>query len=1037
MASKKENIKSLFSNTRSRIIILFTAAILGFGIVMGVVKFRAATTAHEVKGASQLGVNPGSISGTPGSSDPTQQYATLQQKQNVDEAKRAITSGDSAIPTIIRTQSFGDGIKAVGPQHGKGGLGFSSLSRDDQDGPEQTLWLQALKDANCSKAAVDKVIGEGAGISVLRQACSCLQLKDNGYHLGELESICSCKDLKAAGYNARQLKNEGFSAVRLRRCGFNACELKGAGFTAQQLKDAGFTDGELKGAGYSKKQIDQAGGLPAGITAADVRKAGCSVAGLRKLRDAGVSAAAVRRISGCSAEQMKAAGYSARALRNAGFSAAELKKAGFSAAQLKDAGYSARDLLNAGFTPKELSAVGFTPAEIKTAETELPPGMTPEDVKDAGCSVAALKRERAAGVSAALIHRYAACSAAALKEAGFSDDALKNAGFTPKQIEAANQAAEEKAKQGDADEKISDAAIRAAGCEPDKLAKLHKEGVSAKRIRMLNGCSARALKDAGFDARSLANAGFTPRQLLAAGFTPQQLIKAGLRPSGSIAAGRKDNCSVASLSAARKMGVSALTIKQTLGCSANALKDAGYTAKELKDAGFTAAELKAAGFNANQLKAAGFSAKELRDAGFSAAALKAAGFTANQLKDAGFSAGELKNAGFSAKELKDAGFSAAALKAAGFSAAALKNAGFSAKELKDAGFSANQLKDAGFGSKALQKAGFTKAELSEAGFSFPDSAVAGLDDAPTSATDMTTLPTIGSGPKSQAEQAVENAKRLQNVLSKQQKRMAEQRYKQNIQQLSGQMMSDANKDLQEWKSVSSQVFVAGTPLPTQSKKGAHDASGSEASSLTHNRNADDANVPEKALVKAGDVLFAVLDTAVNTDQPGPILATIVAGNLKGTKLIGSFNLPGNSDKMVINFNMMSIPGTSGTTSITAYAIDPNTGRTALASRSDHHYLLRYGSLFASHFLEGFGNAFQSANTTVQIGGTGGVSNTTISNGVGRSVLENAVIGLATVGKSWGRVAQEQFSTPTTVELFSGTGLGILFMQNVSLTTGSE
>ena len=97
---------------------------------------------------------------------------------------------------------------------------------------------------------------------------------------------------------------------------------------------------------------------------------------------------------------------------------------------------------------------------------------------------------------------------------------------------------------------------------------------------------------------------------------------------------------------------------------------------------------------------------------------------------------------------------------------------------------------------------------------------------------------------------------------------------------------------------------------------------------------------------------------------------------------------------------------------------------------NNHYLLRYGSLFASSFLEGFGNAFQSANTSVTIGGTGGGNDITVLNGVGRSALENAVIGLATLGKNWGQVAQQQFNRPTTVELYSGTPMGILFTQDL-------
>ena len=478
-----------------------------------------------------------------------------------------------------------------------------------------------------------------------------------------------------------------------------------------------------------------------------------------------------------------------------------------------------------------------------------------------------------------------------------------------------------------------------------------------------------------------------------------------MNPSGVIASGRAADCSVDSLKAAHALGVSASTIKQTLGCSAKAMKDAGYSAAELKAAGFTAAELKDAGFSATDLKNAGFSAKELRAAGFSAQQLKDAGFTAVQLKDAGFSATDLKNAGFSAD--------------------ALRKAGFSAKELKDAGFTAGQLKNAGYSAQELQ----------DAGLSSTDSALASLGDvtqtkAPSSA--VVTLPPLGGPSLSDAQTTqAANTKQLQEILNRQQLQVADQRYQQKIQQKTSAKLTAATQALQDWKTVSSQVYIAGTPPTKDAGKGASiDENGM--GGMSHTTVSTDSAPSAPALIKSGDVLFAVLDTSVNSDEPGPILATIVSGKLNGAKLIGSFTLPANSSKMVISFNSMSVPGAAKTTSINAYAIDPNTARTALASRANHHYLLRYGSLFASTFLEGFGNAFQSANTTITIGGGGGgVQNTTISNGVGRSILENAVIGLATLGKSWGQIAQQQFNTPTTVYLYSCTGIGVLFTQDLS------
>jgi intracellular multiplication protein IcmE len=945
MAGKKENIKALFTNTRSRVIILFTVILLITAVVIGIIKLKSSSDLGPDASAN-VSMVPGGIRSIPGALEPTAQYAKLQEVQNIDQAKTALEKGGSSIPTIIRTQALGAGVQPIGAQAGEGGVGFTTLSMEDQGGAQRSLWLQELQKSSCSKVSVTKVVSEGAVLADLKAACTCIQLKDDGYQISDLVRVCSCKELRAAGFNARQLKDADLSARRLRLCGFDACELRSAGFTAQQMKDGDFSDGELKGAGFSASDIAKASGLPDGIIGADVRNAGCQVDALTRLRAAGVTAAAIRRITGCSAAQLKAAGFSAADLRNAGFSAADLKNAGFTAEQLKQAGFGARDLLNAGFTPDDLAKAGFTSGEVAAAESKLPPGISFADIKSAGCDVEALKKERLASVSAKLISQYTGCSAQALKEAGFTDN-------------------------------------------------------------------------------DLANAGPTPLQLLSAGFTPQQLSQAGIKTAAIIAAGRTADCSVASLKAAQAAGVSATTIKQTLGCSTAAMKAAGYAVATLKDAGFKAAELKNAGFAAAELKNAGFSAKELRDAGFGAASLKGAGFTARQLKDAGSSLADLKNAGFTASQLKAAGSSAKNLKDAGFSAAALRQAGYSAKDLKG-NYTAAELKNAGFSNADLQNAGIS-----------PDTTLAGLQAAaqPSSVpSNLAGIPTVpgGQAPSSAAAAQAASAQQLQEILKRQNQQLADQKYQQKIQQRVSQMLGTANQSMQEWKKVSTQTYTSGS----EEKKGTTSIASGTQSGLSGGQaigsNGVEGNSsPRKAIIKTGDILFAVLDTSVNSDEPGPILATIVSDKLKGAKLIGSFTLPANADKMVISFNTISVPGSAATTSISAYAIDPNTARTALSSDTDHHYLLRYGSLFASSFLEGFGNAFQSANTTVTIGGTGGGNNVTVQNGVGRSALQNAVIGLATVGKSWGQVAQQQFSRPITVEVYSGTGLGILFTQDLT------
>ena len=376
----------------------------------------------------------------------------------------------------------------------------------------------------------------------------------------------------------------------------------------------------------------------------------------------------------------------------------------------------------------------------------------------------------------------------------------------------------------------------------------------------------------------------------------------------------------------------------------------------------------------------------------------------------------------SAAQLKAAGFDVNALKEAGLGVDALRKAGISVKNLKDAGFTADQLKQAGVSDQELTDAGFSSA-----------TGLGSITPLPGVSSVVTTIPSFaGSGAQSSTvAQEAANAKQLANIRAQQNNQMAAQRYQQKIQQQTSVMLSAANQALQGWKLSPEQTYIASSikeEVATQAgERGiATGLQGAEVSGAV-------VKASGPSLVKTGDVLFAVIDTSVNSDEPGPILATIVSGKLKGSRLIGSFNLPSNSDEMVITFNTLSIPGADKTVSVKAFAIDPDTARTALSSQSDHHYLMRYGSLFAATFLEGFGNAFQSADTTITVGGAGSTTNTTVQNGINRSLLENAVIGLATLGKAWGQVAAQQMSRPTTVEVFAGTGVGVLFTQDLKLT----
>lgn len=184
------------------------------------------------------------------------------------------------------------------------------------------------------------------------------------------------------------------------------------------------------------------------------------------------------------------------------------------------------------------------------------------------------------------------------------------------------------------------------------------------------------------------------------------------------------------------------------------------------------------------------------------------------------------------------------------------------------------------------------------------------------------------------------------------------------------------------------------------------------------------------LIKAGTIIFGVLDTAVNSDYPdSPIMVTIVEGKYKGAKLLGKITttkgVSGQMDRVSLNFTLMNLDSWPKSKGVTAYAIDPDTARTVLASTVDYHYLMRYGAMIATSFLQGYSTAITNeGETSVNFG-------TTTSTHPELSPSNKLMVGLGQVGQNLGTATQNYINRPPTVRVDSGVSLGILFMADVT------
>lgn len=219
-----------------------------------------------------------------------------------------------------------------------------------------------------------------------------------------------------------------------------------------------------------------------------------------------------------------------------------------------------------------------------------------------------------------------------------------------------------------------------------------------------------------------------------------------------------------------------------------------------------------------------------------------------------------------------------------------------------------------------------------------------------------------------------------------------------------------------------------TNLPVVGKDGQrNDAQAQAAAASTAAATAAATRPPLK---KAGDTCYAQLDTAVNTDEPSPVTATIMqCGELDQSKIVGKIEVAQNAQKAVLRFTNINVPGQATSLPMDGVAIDEGTRRTALASDVDNHYFLRYGSLFASAFLSGFGEALLKGGQDEQLVTT---QTGAVIQRKAYDTKQMVLAGIGNVGKQAGANMGGVFNRAPTIKIDAGIGIGILFMSDLTL-----
>ncbi len=191
------------------------------------------------------------------------------------------------------------------------------------------------------------------------------------------------------------------------------------------------------------------------------------------------------------------------------------------------------------------------------------------------------------------------------------------------------------------------------------------------------------------------------------------------------------------------------------------------------------------------------------------------------------------------------------------------------------------------------------------------------------------------------------------------------------------------------------------------------------------------SVPEpdqqrRILIEGGSVMYARLETAINSDYPGTVSAVIRGGHYDGARLLGGFRQI--RERVVLEFNRMNPGRGEALYAIRAVGVDPDASLPSLAGNVDHHILRNYILPAAARFAVGLGRVASQEQRSVIHSPLGGA---TVVHG-DSSLQRELKVAAAEVGTG---IVSDIADTrrPPTVRVPAGQDFAVLFLEDVYRT----
>lgn len=183
---------------------------------------------------------------------------------------------------------------------------------------------------------------------------------------------------------------------------------------------------------------------------------------------------------------------------------------------------------------------------------------------------------------------------------------------------------------------------------------------------------------------------------------------------------------------------------------------------------------------------------------------------------------------------------------------------------------------------------------------------------------------------------------------------------------------------------------------------------------------------ENIILPAGTIEYGQLLIEANTDAPGPVLAQIVSGPLRGARVLGSFT--SSDEYLTLNFSQLVLDGLSYP--IEAVAIDPDTTLPGVITEIDRKYFKRVILPMAAEFITGLTDAISESGTTSVFISDSSVTQSTAD----KDSQQEVSSGISEAGDKLSEILDEEAdATEPMLRVAAGTPLGILFVAPVTDT----